>query len=207
MDLFGAESNNNNSTGVPFYRGFFMLVGFAILGLVVGSLIGVLIIFGATDGKVSEISTIVTDPRYAGTMRLVQAMTVLVSMFLPTFLVSRMLSRKPFQLMGFSSEFSLARAGLVVAILLVSAFLVGGAFSVLNKELADAVGWSGWAEKLEKDYGEQVGIMLDMRGLGGLLLSLFIMAFLPAVCEEILFRGGLQNFLVRATGKPWLSII
>ena len=33
------------------------------------------------------------------------------------------------------------------------------------------------------------------------------MAFVPALCEETLFRGGLQNFLTRGTGKPWLSII
>jgi membrane protease YdiL (CAAX protease family) len=33
------------------------------------------------------------------------------------------------------------------------------------------------------------------------------MAVLPAVGEEMLFRGGLQNFLTRATRSPWLSII
>ncbi|RYG46859.1 MAG: CPBP family intramembrane metalloprotease, partial [Chitinophagaceae bacterium] len=33
------------------------------------------------------------------------------------------------------------------------------------------------------------------------------MAFLPAVCEEALFRGGLQNFLNRGTNMPWMSII
>ncbi len=33
------------------------------------------------------------------------------------------------------------------------------------------------------------------------------MAFLPALCEETLFRGGLQNFLTRGTNMPWLSII
>jgi hypothetical protein len=39
------------------------------------------------------------------------------------------------------------------------------------------------------------------------LLGLVIMAFLPALCEESLFRGGLQNFLTRSTKKPWLAII
>jgi uncharacterized protein len=33
------------------------------------------------------------------------------------------------------------------------------------------------------------------------------MAFLPALCEETLFRGGLQNFLTRSTRNPWLAII
>jgi membrane protease YdiL (CAAX protease family) len=34
-----------------------------------------------------------------------------------------------------------------------------------------------------------------------------IMAFIPAVCEETLFRGGLQNFLTRSTKLPWFSIL
>ena len=34
-----------------------------------------------------------------------------------------------------------------------------------------------------------------------------IMAFLPALCEETLFRGGLQNFLTRGTNNPWFSIL
>ena len=39
------------------------------------------------------------------------------------------------------------------------------------------------------------------------MMSIALMAFLPALCEETLFRGGLQNFLTRATKSPWLSII
>jgi uncharacterized protein len=42
---------------------------------------------------------------------------------------------------------------------------------------------------------------------GEYILALIIMAFLPALCEETLFRGGLQNFLTRSTKMPWLSII
>lgn len=33
------------------------------------------------------------------------------------------------------------------------------------------------------------------------------MGFVPAFCEETLFRGGLQNFLTRSTRNPWLSVI
>jgi uncharacterized protein len=49
--------------------------------------------------------------------------------------------------------------------------------------------------------------MLNTRGISGYLLSIFIMALLPAISEEMLFRGGLQNFLTRATRNPWLSIV
>jgi membrane protease YdiL (CAAX protease family) len=33
------------------------------------------------------------------------------------------------------------------------------------------------------------------------------MGFLPALCEETLFRGGFQNFLSRSVRSPWLAIV
>jgi membrane protease YdiL (CAAX protease family) len=33
------------------------------------------------------------------------------------------------------------------------------------------------------------------------------MGFLPACCEETLFRGGMQNFLFRSTHNAWVAII
>ena len=48
---------------------------------------------------------------------------------------------------------------------------------------------------------------MQLKDFKDYLLGLTIMAFLPAMCEESLFRGGLQNFLTRSTNKPWLSII
>lgn len=183
-----------------------MLVGFAILGFVVSGLIGLLIMWASAGGNMKDLSNIMKDPQHAGTVRLIQGVSVIITMFLPALLVATILSRKPLRLLGFRKEADLSQIGLVLVIMFIS-LLVAGAFGSLNKDVADALNWRGWSEQLEKNYNEQVGMMLDMDGVGGYLISLFIMAFLPAVCEEVLFRGGLQNFLTKATKSPWLSII
>ena len=49
--------------------------------------------------------------------------------------------------------------------------------------------------------------ILGLTNIFEYILALFIMAFLPALCEETLFRGGLQNFLTRSLKMPLLSIV
>lgn len=206
MDLNPTSHNNNNSKGVSYYSGFFMLLGLAILGLVVASVIGGAILLSSSDGGLADIEKIMADPSNAGLLRLIQAISVIVSMLIPTIAVAYIMNRKPFRLLGLIKKFPLASVGFVLLIVFSSTF-VAGALGGLNKDIAIALGWQGWAEKLENEYLKQVEVMLDMQDLGGYLGSLLLMAFLPAVCEELLFRGGLQNFLTRATRIPWLSIL
>ncbi len=68
----------------------------------------------------------------------------------------------------------------------------------------------GAIESLVKPREENAGQMLEaMLGGGGypkLLLNLFIVAVLPAICEEVLFRGTLQPLLAKATGNIHVAI-
>jgi len=60
---------------------------------------------------------------------------------------------------------------------------------------------------LEDEYNSQVQAIMQLKTFGDYLLGLLIMGLLPAICEETLFRGGLQNFLTRWTQRPWLAIL
>jgi len=206
MDLFPADNHNNNSKGVSYTGGFFMLIGLAILGLVIGSVIGALILFGATDGGLGDMDEVLKDPKNANAIRGVQVISVLFGMLVPTLVVAKILNRKPFQLLGLGKKINGKQIGLVVLIVFASLF-IAGALGYLNKELPFFQNYKADFEELERSYAEQVEIMIDLKSFGGYLFSLFIMAFLPALCEEILFRGGLQNFLARATKKPWVAVI
>ena len=65
-------------------------------------------------------------------------------------------------------------------------------------------------ELLRSLQDQTEGVMEQMMGVdtvGGLMLNLFMVALVPAVCEEIFFRAGIQNLLQRwlsADGRrPW----
>ena len=49
--------------------------------------------------------------------------------------------------------------------------------------------------------------MLSLTSVGDLLLQLFVVALIPAVCEELFFRGALQQILRRWFGNMHVAVI
>jgi membrane protease YdiL (CAAX protease family) len=64
-----------------------------------------------------------------------------------------------------------------------------------------------WAQSLEANYTQQVLAMSNLKSGGQLILALVIMAFLPAMFEEMFFRGAIQNLFIRWWRKPVLAIV
>ena len=200
------DSNYNNSTGVSYTSGFFILLGLSLLGLVLSGFIGAGIIALTSGGNLSQLKDAVNDPKNADALRWIQVISVIISMFLPALITARILSRNPFRLLGYQKDAEFKQVGLVVVIMFLSLF-VAGSLGWLNKSIPLSAELKSKFDAAEKSYADQVEMMINLKSFGGYNSSLIIIAFLPAVCEETLFRGGLQNFLTRATKSPWLAII
>jgi membrane protease YdiL (CAAX protease family) len=63
------------------------------------------------------------------------------------------------------------------------------------------------AKNLESAYNDQVVMLSNLRSLPELILAILIMAFFPAMFEEMFFRGALQNLLIKWWKMPVLAII
>lgn len=63
-----------------------------------------------------------------------------------------------------------------------------------------------WANSMEGEAAEMIKGILVMNSTGEFLLTLFVVAVLPAVGEELVFRGVVQQQLERATQNPVLAI-
>ena len=59
----------------------------------------------------------------------------------------------------------------------------------------------------EKKSQELVSQFLSLPGLGNLLLNLLILALIPAICEELVFRGVIQKTLVDWFRNPHVAIM
>jgi hypothetical protein len=57
--------------------------------------------------------------------------------------------------------------------------------------------FESWAKKLEKELEGLTLFITDFQGIGQLLMGLFVIALIPAVGEELLFRGLIQNKLAQ----------
>jgi membrane protease YdiL (CAAX protease family) len=129
-----------------------------------------------------------------------------VGFFIPAVVVAWLLNRQPMKLLGFSSRITAKQAGLV-CLITAAALFVGGALGYLNYQIPIPTDWKIRFDKMEAEYKQRAQAILELKNSGDYILALGIMGFLPALCEETLFRGGLQNFLSRSARSPWLAII
>ena len=60
---------------------------------------------------------------------------------------------------------------------------------------------------MEDAYNQQILAMSHLKSWGSLIIAIFITAFFPALFEEMLFRGAIQNLFIRWWKRPVLGII
>ena len=67
-------------------------------------------------------------------------------------------------------------------------------------------GFESWARKMEDQLMEQTKFLTKFESPGYFLLALVVIALIPAVGEELLFRGVLQNIFRHLTSNTHLAI-
>ncbi|MEZ4887444.1 MAG: CPBP family intramembrane glutamic endopeptidase [Chitinophagales bacterium] len=67
-------------------------------------------------------------------------------------------------------------------------------------------GMETWMKEQELQLAGLTEVFLQMDSIGDFLLNLLMIAIIPAIGEEMLFRGGLQKLLQDWTKKPHLAI-
>lgn len=199
-------NDNKDLKGISFTSGFFMLAGFALLGLVVGTLAAMPLWTAMTGKSIDELPTEMLKPGNANAIRIVQLLSVVFGFIIPSLFTAWLLHRKPLKLLGFKQPVALKQF-LLVLVLMLAALMLAGSFGSLNKMIPIPADWKLKFDLMELEYAQQVGALMGKGSYTDLFAGLFILAFIPALAEEMLFRGGLQNFLTRATRKPWLSIL
>jgi len=198
---------DQDSKGISYTGGFFMLIAFAVAGLLLGSLLAIPVWQAMTGTGIETMKEGMSNPANSNVMKVIQAITAVVGFFVPTLITAAILNRRPIKLLGLSStDIRLNQVGLVILIV-AGALVISASLSYFNSHLPIPETWRLKFDTMERQYNEQVEAIISLRSTGDFVLALVIMGFLPAFCEETFFRGGLQNFMTRGSGKPWLSII
>ena len=196
---------DEDSKGISWTAGFFMLILFTIGSAILGSILANMIWklqTGSSEGIIAGIS----NPAYSNASKVAQSISALIGFLLPTLLTTTMLSKKPFKILGFRGRILPAQAGIVIGII-VSSMLVSSAIGFLGYAIPYPQSWVVYFTKLEREYGNQMIAVLGSRTHLNYVIALITLGFIPALCEEALFRGGLQNFLTRSNNRPWFAII
>jgi uncharacterized protein len=196
-----------------------MLTAFIGAGLIIGGLASFIPLLGKVDifgmkGDTSAIMKKLLVPENATVLRWSQLITTLFLFFLPPFLYAKVCHVKPFQHLGFGNMPTAAGGDrtflsqLALVLLIMTASLP--AVSALQ-DLTSMLPWSKSTmqhfKEAEEAYNQQVAVIARMDNFTDYLISTFIIALLPAVFEELLFRGAIQNLFSRWSQKPVLAVV
>lgn len=190
-----------------------VFIGFVVLGPAIGLMVASLFY----EGTLMNLVEATQDPDRHNEIRnqllITQGIATLIGLIILPALHVKVLERKKL------SRFFPPQEKLFTAIVLVLG--VGITFTVAISPLVE---WNTnvtfpeflkdfeiWAKNAESQATNLTKVMTTFAGPGDLIIGLIVIAVLPAIGEEVVFRGLFQNELLRASGNIhiaiWLSAI
>lgn len=189
-----------------------VLTAFCGAGLIIGGLASLIPLMSKLDfgklvgGDNSQMMDNILKPENAGALRLMQFITTLFLFFLPAFFYAWLCHTKPAAHLGFRHKVNLPQIVIVIFIMLAALPLVSAL-----QEVTEMLPWSKAMlvkfKAAEEAYNKQVAVIARMNNFTDYIISVIVIAFLPAVFEETFFRGGIQNLFSRWFKMPILAII
>lgn len=204
---------HNATAGSPLPKGIFLqLLGFTAACFAGSYIVGLLLVkplFGLDAlGNPYALSNYESDPKVLLALLFIQGVWALGTFMVPVFLVARLLNetfgsfarlQKPGNVLYFWSG--------VVVLAVINPLLT---FTVeVNEQLQLPDAFSAlenWMKQAEDSAAQLTKAILYSDGQAMLIIKLLVIAVIPALCEELLFRAGLQQLLLRKTGKIHLSV-
>lgn len=186
--------------------GLFILIALMGAGAMIGSFSSVLFWKMMTGEGMTEMQAHLNDASYATPVRLMQTLLSVCMFLLPAFGAAAIVNRKPFAYLRFNGQ-SRPVTYLWTILLMGLVMVLGGSLTTLNQMIPVSGSMKVYFKEMEDAYMQQIEVMSQINSPIEFAVALLVMALLPAVVEEVFFRGGFQNMMQRATGKVWVSVI
>lgn len=201
----------DNKPRYSYFGQFGILIGLLGVGMILAAIIQMLFALSMMSmaelmlGDTKKLLSVMSQPENINKARLMQMLGTFAMFFLPAFLFALLISKKPLDYLGLKKQTHLNQILLVIAIAITALFLSGG-LGELNKIIPIPQNWAVKFKAMEDNYSEQVMMLSNMSSFTDYLISLIMIAILPAIFEELLFRGALQQFFINWFNNPHIAI-
>jgi membrane protease YdiL (CAAX protease family) len=147
-----------------------------------------------------------SNPKVLSALKITQLCGTVISFLLPAMIYCYLLSPRPFYYVGLSGK---VNAGSILLTLLTMACCLPmiGVLGDWNSHLQLTPSIDKTVRALESEADSMTKAILKMPTFISFLYSLFIIAIIPAIAEELFFRGVLQRILVKATHRVWAGVV
>jgi membrane protease YdiL (CAAX protease family) len=200
------QTIDRNSKNISFPGQLSILLGLIGAGLVIGTLISAAVWMGMTGRSVLSMEKDILNPKYYNAIMWMQGISTFFMFFLPVYFTALICYRSPSRFMGFKMSVNLRQVFIVIVIVILT-FPLSGALAELNKIIPISNSWQIYFKAKEAERAAQEAALININSFSRYVLSMIIIALLPAIFEEVCFRGGLQNILTRWFKGPWIAII
>ena len=200
------ESMTQNRPGMTERAGIFILIALMGAGFVVGGGLSFVIWKAMTGQSIEQMQASMMDPSFVNEVRVIQTLLAAFIFFIPAFITAFLLNKRPIIYLGLRKKNSLQTIGIGMALMVVT-IVLSGALASLTEMIPVSESMRVYFKGLEDTYMKQVLVLSHMTGIPDLLISILVMGLAPAIFEEVFFRGGFQQMMMKSTGKVWFSII
>ncbi|HEX5001958.1 MAG TPA: CPBP family intramembrane glutamic endopeptidase [Bacteroidia bacterium] len=197
----------------PPYRKFLILVSLVLFSTLVFSMIGMLLaryLYGIDLLTNETLLNDLENPVVLAAMKMLQMVTSGIGMFLlPALFAAIVFDKKPVAYLQLNKR-APAPVQFLTVLLMFSAVPVINALLVFNQAMqlpSFLSGLENWMKTSEENAAVVTEAFLKMKTPVDLVQNLIIVAVLPALGEEFLFRGIIQRLFTDLTGKPVTAIL
>ncbi|MGC8803520.1 MAG: CPBP family intramembrane glutamic endopeptidase [Bacteroidales bacterium] len=184
----------HSSEGAKFVVSLAAMVGFLAMGIVISAILAIPFLgVSAIKELGNEASASVS------LLKFFQAFQSVFLFVLPPFVLALLFGERPRAYLKLSSKVNATTAGLGM-MLIVSLLPVINYTQQLNSQLSLPEVFSGleqWMRATEESVTRLTEKFLSTTSFSGLLINIVIIAIIPAIGEELTFRGLFQNIFTR----------
>ena len=186
-----------------------MLGFYAVIGLIVASVIGFALVYLQYGGNIlSDMSWLSdADPYHLPAQRILLVAQQVGLFLVPAWLLAKTEGKRVGVFYGFKKPDAVLL--LVVLGLMIGAMPLLEWVTQLNQKMTfpDALkGVEAWMKAAEEQGMKTTVALLKMDHIGIFMINLAMIAVLPALAEELMFRGGLQRAFRRMFNNVHLAI-
>ena len=188
-----------------------IVIAFVILiSLVIFSAIGILLAIPLFHLDIANLESFMdaTNPENAAFMKYFQSITSIGLFVVPPLLIAVLLSNNPVQYLSLNGK-SEWLTYIITVTVVVFAMPFINYIGQWNEQLSLPESLSGLEELMKESEAKAQKItelFLQADTLGVLMVNIFVIAFLPAVGEELLFRGVFQKWFTALTHNKHLGV-
>jgi membrane protease YdiL (CAAX protease family) len=183
-----------------------LFLGLTGIGMIVGALISFSLVAALLHIPLADMQKVIMQPEYASMAQLANALASIIAFGLPSIALAMMAKGNWYTHLGFTAVKSYQQIGIVI-LLALTGLILSGALGSLTEKIPIPTHFKNWAENLEAQYKKAMLSMTHMNSFVDLAYALVAVAIIPAIIEEVYFRGTLQKIVLDLTGKPYAAII